>query len=118
MSVIKELNLEYMTPYLYEGYMKLIQHFNQFFNNIFIYIRTNFFFFNEDLILKEDYIKSMVFFNLVIEAILRGHRLSEANTSFLFKQYIMQDQFFQELNIYFTYIYFYNSDNYLIFFNP
>lgn len=118
LSIIEELNLEYIKPYIYDGYIKLITDFNKFFNKIFVYIRTYFYFFNEDLILKDDYIKSMIFFNLIIEATLYGYKNSKTNSSFLFTKYIMEDQFFHELEIYFTYISFYHSDNYLLFLNP
>lgn len=117
-NAIESLNIGYMLPYMYDGYTKIITHFSKAINDIFIFIRSNFYFFNEDLILKEDYIKSMLFFNLVIEAVLNGHNFSEITYESLFKHYIINDNFFKELNIYFTYIFFYNTDNYILFFNP
>src|SRR5699024_2247262 len=118
LKAVDELNIEYMVPYLYEGYVKLITHFSNTINKVFIFIRSNFYFFNEDLILKEDYIKSMLFFNLVIEATLNGYNFSKITHDSLFKEYVINDNFFKELNIYFTYIFFYNTDNYILFFNP
>lgn len=117
-NITQKLNINYMLPYLQFSYFNVIYALSNTINKAFVFIRSNFFFFNEDLILKNDYIKSMLFLNLIIEATLKGYIVSNNEQNILFREYILNDYFFKELNVYFSYVNFYDSTNYILFFNP